>query len=182
MFWFRLCLISSACLLGAAASAEQEPKSPMPSEGMNNARIGVLLENLDLGVAGSDGHWRLVVADRDVMIITDEAADRMRIISPIAPSETLTEESLRRVMQANFDTALDARYAIAKGTLWSAFIHPLHALDDEAFLLGLGQVVNLVNTFGSSYTSGLLIFRGGDSGGIRERELLDELIEKGLAI
>ena len=85
-------------------------------------------------------------------------------------------------MQANFDTALDARYAIAKDTLWSAFIHPLHSLDDEAFLLGLGQVVNLVNTFGSSYTSGLLIFRGGDSGGIREKELLDELIGKGLAI
>ncbi len=31
-------------------------------------------------------------------------------------------------MQANFDTALDARYAIAKGALWSTFIHPLSDL------------------------------------------------------
>ncbi len=85
-------------------------------------------------------------------------------------------------MQANFDTALDARYAIAKATLWSTFIHPLRSLDDEALLKGLGQVVNLANTFGSTYSSGLLIFGGGDSRGIQEKELIDHLIKKGLAI
>jgi hypothetical protein len=55
-------------------------------------------------------------------------------------------------------------------------------LDDEALLKGLGQVVNLANTFGSTYSSGLLDFGGGDSRGIQEKELIDHLIEKGLAI
>jgi len=39
-------------------------------------------------------------------------------------------------MQANFDSALDARYAIAKGKLWSAFIHPLSELNEEQFFSG----------------------------------------------
>jgi hypothetical protein len=33
-------------------------------------------------------------------------------------------------------------------------------------LLGIGQVANLVTTFGSSFSSGLLLFGGGDSQGI----------------
>ncbi len=164
----RLFTIVCMSLIGLAVGAqENERRPPTYADAMSNARIGELLDNLDLQAEGGDGYWRLVVADRKVMIITDEAADRMRIISPVTPTDALTEELLRRVMQANFDTALDARYAIAKDTLWSAFIHPLPALDDEAFVLGLGQVVNLVNTFGDSYSSGLLMFRGGDSGGIR---------------
>ena len=106
----------------------------------------------------------------------------MRIIVPIGPADALEEPLLVRLMQANFDSALDARYAIARGVLWSTFIHPLASLDDAAFLLGLGQTVNLANTFGDSYSSGVLLFGGGDSRGIRERELLEQLIEKGLAI
>ena len=54
------------------------------------------------------------------MVITDENADRMRIIVPVTAAEVVSEDLLVRVMQANFDSALDARYAIAKDTLWSA--------------------------------------------------------------
>jgi hypothetical protein len=100
------------------------------------------------------------------MIITDESADRMPVIAPIASSAELSEELLRRVMQSNFDSALDARYAIAKETLWSAFIHSLSSLSEHELLLGIGQVANLVTTFGSSFSSGLLLFGGGDSQGI----------------
>ena len=165
------------CVLPLTASADRN----MP-DGMNNQRIGELLANLDLDLSGGDGFWRLVIDGRTVMIITDENADRMRIIVPVTAAEALREDLLVRVMQANFDSALDARYAIAKDTLWSAYIHPLRSLDDEEFLLGLGQAFNLANTFGNNYASGLLIFGGGDSRGIREKELLDELVEKGLAI
>lgn len=149
---------------------------------MSNARIAALLEKLELEVQGGDGNWRFELGERLVMIITDESADRMRVVAPIIPASELSEPQLRRVMQANFDSALDARYAIAKGTLWSTFIHPLGSLSDQEFLLGVGQVVNLVNTFGSSFSSGLLLFGGGDSRGIREQELLEELVDKGLAI
>ena len=182
MTWTGRIIALGICLTTLVVQAQEEQAPPTVVDGMNNARIGEILTKLELEAVGGDGRWRLVLEGRAVIVLTDESANRMRIITPVTAADALTEENLRRVMQANFDTALDARYAIAKGTLWSTFIHPLRSLDDEAFLKGLGQVVNLANTFGSSYSSGLLIFGGGDSRGIQEKELINHLIEKGLAI
>jgi len=47
--------------------------------------------------------------------------------------------------------------------LWSAYIHPLSVLSDHQFIDGLAQTVNLAATYGSTYSSGALIFGGGDS-------------------
>ena len=66
--------------------------------------------------------------------------------------------------------------------MWSAYIHPLAALDDEEFLAGVGQTVNLALTYGESYSSGALVFGGGDSNDLQRRELIDELLRKGLSI
>lgn len=175
-FWIIFVSISDA------QTPTPTPTQTITREPMTNSRIDATLRKLDLEMVGGDGRWRVIVEGREVMLITDESANRMRILTPVVPAADLTEENLRRAMQANFDSALDARYAIAKETLWSTFVHPLGSLDDEALLLGLGQVVNLASTFGSSYSSGLLLFGGGDSRRIRERELIDELIDKGLAI
>lgn len=101
----------------------------------------------------------------------------MRIMIPIGPAEDIPREELLRLMQANFDSALDARYAIANGQLWGTFIHPLSELSDEQFLVGLGQTANVVLSYGTSYSSGLLIFGGGDSAGIQEN-LIEELKKK----
>ena len=67
---------------------------------------------------------------------------------------------MERILQANFDTALDARYAIARNVLWSTFIHPLSSLSDKEFLSGLGQAINIVINYGKSYSSGALSFGG----------------------
>ena len=82
------------------------------------------------------------------------------------------------MMQANFDSALDARYAIARGTLWSVFIHPLEALQKNELISGLGQVVNLAQSYGTLYSGGALQYGGGDSGTL-QRRLIDELLKKG---
>lgn len=151
-------------------------------EAMSNQRIGDLLERLDVDVQGQDGLWRFFVNEVEVTIITDENADRMRIIAPVSKTEDLESGEYERILQANFDSALDARYAIAKSVLWSAFIHPLSPLTDRQFIEGLGQVVNLVTTFGTTYHSGSAVFGGGDSRIIEEQELIKQLIERGLAI
>jgi len=83
----------------------------------------------------------------------------------------------------NFDSALDARYAIAKGVVWGTYIHPLAVLEEKEFISGVGQVVNLALTFGTSYSSGALIFQGGDSQELQQRrQLIDDLLKKGLEI
>ena len=99
-------------------------------------------------------------------------------MTAIRSAGNIPAEELMRVMQANFDAALDARYAVAQGRLWSVFIHPLGDLNKDEFLSGLGQVVNLALTYGSSYTSGALTFGGGDSNELH-RALIDKLLKKG---
>jgi hypothetical protein len=82
------------------------------------------------------------------------------------------------MMQANFDSALDARYAIAEGRLWAVYIHPLSPLRDEQLISGVGQVVNAALTYGTLYTSGAGQFGRGDSAG-EQRRLLERLQERG---
>jgi len=110
-----------------------------------------------------------------VTLVFDVNADRMRLMAPISASDDLSEDQLKRLMQANFDTALDARYAIARGQLWSTFIHPLTSLSQEDFVSGLAQTVTLVNTYGTTFSSGAMSFGGGDSNGEIQR-LLERLL------
>ncbi len=152
------------------------------SSSMNNQRLGNIIKRLDSKATGQPGHWQLSIDGVKLLVITDERADRMRIISPVTTAQKLSTKKLYRLMQANFDSALDARYSIAKGVLWSAFIHPLKSLDDREFISGVGQVVNLGQSYGGNYTSGALVFRGGDSETLQKRKLIDRLMEKGLVL
>ncbi len=179
-----LCVCST--IVGNTAWATEATPPPSATDeslqAMDNARLAVLIKRIDKAAEGKPGFWRFHVQRREVMVITDERTNRMRIIVPIEKSVNINAKQMKRMMQANFDSALDARYAIAKEVLWSAYVHPLASLRDKQFLEALGQVVNLALTYGSSYSSGGLIFRGGDSETIERRKLIEELIDKGLAV
>lgn len=177
-----LAIMLSMPVQAASGSTPRGTNDKASTNKMTNDRLDFLIRRIDKDAKGQSGYWEFTVEQQTVHVITDAKADRMRIISPIAKSDDLDESALYRLMQANFDTALDARYSIAKGVLWSAYIHPLASLSDVEFLTGLGQVVNLVATFGSSYSSGALVFQGGDSRDLQRRRLIDELLEKGLEI
>ena len=105
-----------------------------PAQALDNDGIAAVLERLNVEASGEAGNWRFDYGDTTVMIITDERADRMRIISPVTDGETLGADLAYRLLQANFDTALDARYAVARGVLWSTFIHPLEPLTERQLL------------------------------------------------
>ncbi len=174
-------LLVLLCSTPAVISAPVEKALPEKSERMTNARIDSLVRKIDKNATGKPGFWRFTVENMTVTIVTDERADRMRIIIPIVDAKELDEKMMFRLMQANFDSALDARYSIAKGVLWSAYIHPLSSLDDKTFLSAIGQTVNLSATYGGSFSSGALIFNGGDSSELKRRKIIDELIKKGMA-
>ena len=148
-------LIVSHAARGGHDGAEGHP--------MNNQRIGALLGEFQVEVQGKEGFWYIEYKGHPTYVITDEQADRMRVVVQIAPSKDLDKDGLYRMMQANFDSALDARYAIARDVLWSAFIHPLSPLSDDDFRQGFMQAITLAETFGGTYSSGGLQFRGGDS-------------------
>lgn len=159
-----------------AAQEEAEPEESTPEgSGMTLDRLDRLIRRIDEdAIRPNPQMWEFVVAERPIMIITDPAANRMRIMTPIAKSEILTEQLLLRLMQANFDSALDARYAIAQDLVWGVFIHPLRELTDTFFLSAVRQVVEVALTFGTTYSSGAMTYGGGDSDEL-QRQLLEDL-------
>lgn len=92
--------------------------------------------------------------------IYDEDHNRMRIISRIKNYFEVTEEEKDRMMVSNFHSALDARYGVSNGELYSAYIHPLNSLKKADVVSGIYQVASLHLSFGVEYSSGLLSFGG----------------------
>ena len=132
----------------------------MISSAMNNTRLDSLIRDLANVEDGQLGYWKFEYRDRVVLVVTDESHNRMRIISPIVEVTETSEEIWLLTLQANFDRALDARYAVNGDYLWSAFIHPLQELSDAQFLDGIEQVVTLAANFGTSFASSDLMFGG----------------------
>lgn len=120
------------------------------------------LERLLRGAAddidGEDDRWQLRVGEVALACMVDVRFDRMRLIAPIAELTEIDDDVRDACLEANFHTALDARYATSDGVLYAAFIHPLGSLDAELAESALSQVVSLVETFGTTYSSGSLVF------------------------
>ncbi|MFB9149603.1 type III secretion system chaperone [Roseovarius ramblicola] len=190
----RLTLLAALFVLPVALAAQEAPvpdtlytlsadeipatEAPEPEPAMTLERLDAVIRALDPEAQGNGKVWQFTIDGVQVLVVTDARADRMRAIAPVARSAEVTPEQMTRMMQANFDSALDARYAIARDVLWSAYIHPLAALQKDQLISGIGQVVNLVQSFGTLYSSGGLLFGGGDSGAL-QRALIDELLKKG---
>jgi len=99
--------------------------------------------------------------DGKLLVVTDERANRMRIMMPIQSFDPEKGEDLKTALialSANYDRALDARYAVSEGILWAAFIHPLRSLTKEDLASALEQVQTLRKNTGTTYSSGALIF------------------------
>ncbi|MEM6639583.1 MAG: type III secretion system chaperone [Pseudomonadota bacterium] len=154
-----------------AAASETAPR-PMTGERMQS-----IIKRVD---ADANAQGNVVEFDFDgtpLVLVYDAAADRMRLMSPVVKVDELKDGQLKRMMQANFDSALDARYAIANEVVWSVFIHPLSSLSEEQFITAIGQTINVVATFGTSYNSGVFVYGGGDSSELERREVIDRLRE-----
>ncbi len=162
----------------AAPNAQTAPDADVAEPPMTLSRMAEIVFALDDKAVSQGNLFQLTIEEAPVLIITDPANDRMRAMVPIRSAEGLTEDELMRMMRANFDTALDARYAVAQGQVWAVFIHPLAALERDQFILGLGQTVNVAKTYGSLYTGGAMQFGGGDSLPL-QRQLIDRLLERG---
>ena len=174
MYRIMLSLITVA--FTTVVSYAQEAEQPMTLE-----RMGEIVLSLDEAAQSNQNMFQMTVQDIPVLIVTDVQADRMRAMVPIRSAEGMTQDEITRVMQANFDTALDARYAIAQGRLWGVYIHPLSLLKKDQFISGIGQAVNIAKTYGTLFTGGSLNFGAGDSVPL-QRQLIDDLLKKGDAI
>lgn len=180
-------LLAFITALPPSASAQDNDGGPIPPETqpqlenpftfegpMTADRIGALIQRVDSNAEKLGNGYVFTVQERQLQVVYDENADRMRIITPVIEASNLPPELLQRLLQANFDSMLDVRYAIGSGRLWSTFIHRLSSLTDEDFLSGIAQTAVGAETFGTAFSSGALVFGGGDSSEITRR-LLEEL-------
>lgn len=145
---------------------------------MTMSRMGEIVTALDPNMISRPGSFEFVINDIPMVIITDVAANRMRAMIPLRLVDGMTPDEMKRALQANFDTALDSRYAIADGRLWAVYIHPFKELDKDQLISGIAQTVNIAVTYGSLYSGGAVQFGRGDSVDL-QRKLLEELLERG---
>lgn len=145
---------------------------------MTLGRMAEIVQALDENARVNPNGMEFTIDDVPVLIVADARANRMRAMVPIASASSMTPEELMRVMQANFDSALDARYAVARGRLWGVFIHPLKELERDQLISGIAQTVNVAQTYGGLYTSGAAQFGAGDSSGL-QAQLLQRLLKQG---
>ncbi|WP_299547243.1 hypothetical protein [uncultured Tateyamaria sp.] len=161
----------------ALPDADALPKAPVEPP-MTLLRMAEIIRAIDPEAVPSGNAIQFTIDDIPLIVIADPVADRMRAMVPIRSADGLSADELMRLMQANFDSALDARYAVAQGRLWGVFIHPLSPLEKDQLLSALVQTINVARTYGQTYSGGATVFGGGDSNGIYQ-ELLKELQELG---
>ncbi|PRP91829.1 hypothetical protein ENSA5_52670 [Enhygromyxa salina] len=133
--------------------------------------LATLLEQTTEDFRQSPTHWQFAHNNIPMACLMDPSFDRMRFIAPVTELSSLGPAIKDRLLEANFHTALDARYGSSNGLLFAAFIHPLSSLAPGLARSALDQVASLVQTFGTHYTGGTLEFVGGHD----ELDLDDEL-------
>ncbi|MEO1513583.1 MAG: type III secretion system chaperone [Bacteroidota bacterium] len=152
--------LSSACLIVALLICLPSVYAQQPSP-MTNARMDEILRKTASEVEGGLGGWQFIFQERPLFVITDEQANRMRIFTPVVEEQGLEKEDLTKLLQANFHSALDAKYCLYEGYVISVFTHPLGELTDEQFVDALRQVATLAENYGTTYSSTDLIFAPG---------------------
>jgi hypothetical protein len=103
----------------------------------------------------------------------------MRIMSPIGTLRHPDPDFLSLLLQANFDRALDAKYALRKKELWAVFMHPLSTLVPDDLGTFIDQVARLVKNTGTTYASSELIFGVNDDDRLELDDMEDEEGEGG---
>ena len=128
------------------------------TEGMTVEKMDSIFRAEAEEIDGEGGIWQMFYGNRIVFVLTDEVHNRMRIFTPIGSEDDLEANQQRSMLEANFHSALDAKYSLYNGFIVSVYTHPLKELTTEQLKDALGQVVILANNFGTSYSSTGLIF------------------------
>ena len=130
-------------------------------DGMNNKKMEAIFKSEVEEIEGQLGNWQMLYGGSVLYVLTDEKNNRMRIFTPVIEEESLEKEQLKKMLEANFHSALDSKYSLYEGFVISVYTHPLKELQKDQLIDAMRQVVVLSRTFGESYSSTGLIFGGG---------------------
>jgi len=133
---------------------------------MDNPKLKQILNSNSEEIWGEEGSWQFFYGERLLFIVTDEVKNRMRIFTPIIEEKDMENGDIRQMLEANFHSALDAKYCTYEGFVISVYNHPLEELSEQQLIDAMRQVVTLADNYGSSFSSTNVIF--GDDDEIEE--------------
>jgi hypothetical protein len=142
------------------------------SQQMTTTELDKIFRSVTDSIEGENARWQFKINEVLFISIADSTHNRMRIISPIIESSRIDDKLLEASLVANFHTALDVKYAISDGVLWSVFIHPLRELNEDQVQDAISQVYFANVNFGTTFASTSLVFPGS------QKEDVDEENEK----
>lgn len=145
--------LASSFLLLAALSVGSTLAKPTAEDPTDNRTLARMLDRVVGDVEGEPGQWTFRYDGVDMMLVTDEEYDRVRIVAHVADGSELTSEHLKTLLEANFNRALDAKYALFRDNVWSVFVHPLTSLSKRQLISAVRQVAALRNTYGTTFSS-----------------------------
>jgi hypothetical protein len=128
------------------------------AEPMTQKEMESIFKGMGTDAEGEGGSVGITFKEVRVFLVSDPIHNRMRLLVPIAKYEDLNKAQVDAAMISNFHLALDARYAVSKGVLYSAFLHPLEELNKKQIQSAVRQVASLAITFGTTFSSGELSF------------------------
>ncbi len=171
----RLGAPALALLLAAGCASGPGPRSTSETRreddgSMDQIRLERVFADEVSVIEGPTGALRTVVDGVTLYCISDPTHDRMRLVAPVRRTTRLDPRVYQILLQANFHTTLDARYAISDDVVYATYLHPISSLTDDQIRSAVSQVVTLVKTFGTTFSSGQLLFPGSEAGASSDSE------------
>jgi hypothetical protein len=145
-------VMGCAALSSSRASPEARNES---IRSMDQATLEMLFADQVDAITGPPGAIQSVVDGFKLYCISDPENDRMRIIAPIARASSLDPRVLGILLQANFSSTADARYAVSDDIVFATFLHPLSSLSPDLVRSATSQVISLATTFGTTFSAGV---------------------------
>ncbi len=154
----QLFLVLSLLAVIPAFSQDDPESEASATPAMTVEELGEIIDELGSNVQRQQNVWLFEFYGVKVSCLVSTEFDRMRFIAPIIPVSELTDKHKDEMLAANIHTALDVRYGINNGVVYSAFIHPLSPLTRDQVVSAMQQVSRAALTFGTSYSSTDLSF------------------------
>jgi hypothetical protein len=151
-----ICVTATACSHSGAAASE--PADLKQLRGTDIRMLEAFVRCVAPDVKGQTGHWTLRRDEVEIAVVADAPHDRMRVLAPVGDTSKLAAADLVTLLDANFDRALDAKYATRQGVVWAVYVHPLSSLTREEFESAVKQVAALRKNFGTTFASTNLVF------------------------
>jgi hypothetical protein len=101
----------------------------------------------------AEGFWRARADGFDLYVMADIDQDRLRIMVPVAEAERGDSDLLWVLLVANYDLALDARYAVQDDVVWCTFLHRLSWLSEYEVDHALASVLTLAKNTGTTFSN-----------------------------